>query len=120
MRSKSPTNGSSSMVRRKARVCFMPILRRLPRRSRQRNRRRLRVVRRRLSRASRAEGPMSDADYLTNQLLIAMPMMGDPNFAQPVTLIGDHSADCAPGLILNKPLSMRMSEIFDQLEIEIP
>ena len=63
---------------------------------------------------------MSDADYLTNQLLIAMPMMGDPNFAQTVTLICEHSADGALGLILNKPLSMRMSEIFDQLEIELP
>ena len=40
---------------------------------------------------------MSDADYLTNQLLIAMPMMGDPNFAQTVTLICEHSADGALG-----------------------
>ena len=63
---------------------------------------------------------MSEADYLTNQLLIAMPMMGDPNFAQTVTLICDHSADGALGLILNKPLPMRMSEIFEQLEIELP
>jgi putative transcriptional regulator len=63
---------------------------------------------------------MSEAEYLKNQLLIAMPMMGDPNFAQTVTLICEHSADGALGLILNKPLSMRMSEIFDQLEIEPP
>jgi putative transcriptional regulator len=63
---------------------------------------------------------MSDGDYLTNQLLIAMPMMGDPNFAQTVALICEHTARGALGLILNKPLSMRMSEIFDQLEIELP
>ena len=63
---------------------------------------------------------MSDADYLTNQLLIAMPMMGDPNFAQTVALICDHSQHGALGLILNKPLPMRMSEIFEQLEIELP
>jgi putative transcriptional regulator len=63
---------------------------------------------------------MSDSDYLTNQLLIAMPMMGDPNFAQTVALICEHSADGALGLILNKPLPMRMSEIFEQLEIELP
>src|SRR6202021_3284146 len=63
---------------------------------------------------------MSDADYLTNQLLIAMPPMGDPNFAQTVALACDHSALGALGLILNKPLPMRMSEIFEQLEIELP
>jgi putative transcriptional regulator len=63
---------------------------------------------------------MSDADYLTNQLLIAMPAMGDANFAQTVALVCDHSARGALGLILNKPLEMRMSEIFEQLEIELP
>jgi putative transcriptional regulator len=63
---------------------------------------------------------MSQADYLTNQLLIAMPTMGDPNFAQTVALICDHSPRGALGLILNKPLSMRMSEVFEQLEIEVP
>jgi len=62
---------------------------------------------------------MSDAGYLTNQLLIAMPAMGDPNFAQTVTLICDHSPRGALGLILNKPLQMRMGEIFAQLEISL-
>jgi putative transcriptional regulator len=62
---------------------------------------------------------MSDPGYLTNQLLIAMPAMGDPNFAQTVALICDHSARGALALILNKPLTMRMGEIFDQLEIKI-
>jgi len=63
---------------------------------------------------------MNDAGYLTNQLLIAMPTMGDPNFVQTVTLVCDHSARGALGLILNKPLPMRMGEIFEQLEIELP
>src|SRR6267154_1107069 len=62
---------------------------------------------------------MSDPGYLTNQLLIAMPYMGDPNFAQTVALICDHSSRGALGLILNKPLPMRMGEIFEQLEIEL-
>jgi putative transcriptional regulator len=62
---------------------------------------------------------MSDSGYLTNQLLIAMPSMGDPNFAQTVALVCDHSARGALGLILNKPLPMRMAEIFQQLEIEL-
>jgi len=49
---------------------------------------------------------ISDSGYLTNQLLIAMPAMGDPNFAQSVALVCDHNARGALGLILNKPLSM--------------
>ena len=48
-----------------------------------------------------------------------MPAMGDPNFAQTVALVCDHSSRGALGLIVNKPLPMRMSEIFEQLEIEI-
>jgi putative transcriptional regulator len=62
---------------------------------------------------------MSDAGYLTNQLLIAMPAMGDPNFSQTVALICDHSARGALGLIVNKPLTMNMAEIFAQLEITV-
>jgi putative transcriptional regulator len=63
--------------------------------------------------------PISDTGYLTNQLLIAMPAMGDPNFSQTVALICDHSSRGALALILNKPLPMRMGEIFEQLEIEL-
>jgi putative transcriptional regulator len=62
---------------------------------------------------------MNDEGYLTNQLLIAMPAMGDPNFAQTVALICDHSPRGALGLILNKPLQMRMGEVFQQLDIAI-
>jgi putative transcriptional regulator len=62
---------------------------------------------------------MNDRGYLTNQLLIAMPSMGDRNFSQTVSLICNHSENGALGIILNKPLPMRMGEIFEQLEIEL-
>jgi putative transcriptional regulator len=62
---------------------------------------------------------VSESSYLTNQLLIAMPSMGDPNFSQTVVLICDHSSESALGVIVNKPLPMRMAEIFEQLDIEI-
>jgi putative transcriptional regulator len=61
---------------------------------------------------------MTDSGFLTNQLLIAMPTMSDPNFAQTVTLVCDHNPRGALGLILNRPLSMRMGEVFDQLDIK--
>src|SRR4030081_3525689 len=63
---------------------------------------------------------ISDTGYLTNQLLIAMPAMGDPNFAQTVALVCDHSSRGALGLILNKPLPMRMGESFNRWKIELP
>ncbi len=62
---------------------------------------------------------MNEDGYLTNQLLIAMPAMGDPNFVQTVALVCDHSRHGALALIVNKPLPMRMGEIFDQLEIQV-
>jgi putative transcriptional regulator len=62
---------------------------------------------------------MTESGYLTNQLLIAMPAMSDPNFSRTVALVCEHSSRGALGLILNKPLPMRMGEVFDQLEINI-
>ena len=47
-----------------------------------------------------------------------MPAMADPNFTQTVALICDHSSRGALALILNKPLPMRMGEIFEQLAID--
>jgi putative transcriptional regulator len=60
---------------------------------------------------------MSESLYLTNQLLIAMPSMTDPNFAQSVAFVCEHSERGALALVLNKPLPMRMGEVFEQLEI---
>lgn len=61
---------------------------------------------------------MNASGYLTNQFLIAMPSMGDANFSQTVALVCDHGPRGALGLIVNKPLPMRMSEIFNQLDIQ--
>src|SRR5882672_1075884 len=77
------------------------------------------AVPRRAPASSMRSRTISESGYLTNQLLIAMPALGDPNFAQTVALVCDHSARGALGLIVNKPLPMRMGEIFEQLEIEL-
>ena len=55
---------------------------------------------------------------LTNQFLIAMPALGDPNFHQSVTLICEHTENGALGLIINRPLDLTLDEIFAQLSIE--
>lgn len=56
--------------------------------------------------------------YLTNQLLVAMPSLADPNFAQTVTLICEHTAKGALGIVLNRPLGMALGDVFRQLALE--
>ncbi len=60
---------------------------------------------------------MSDQRYLTNQLLIAMPSLADPNFSQTVTLVCEHSEHGALGIVLNRPLDMRLGEVLEQLTL---
>jgi putative transcriptional regulator len=54
---------------------------------------------------------------LTNHLLIAMPSLADPNFAQTVTLICEHSDKGALGIVLNKPLPMKLSDVLTQMKL---
>jgi putative transcriptional regulator len=58
------------------------------------------------------------ADYLNNQFLIAMPAMDDPNFAQTVTLVCEHSDRGALGIVINRTLPMTLGEVFDQLGLD--
>jgi putative transcriptional regulator len=58
------------------------------------------------------------ATFLTNQFLIAMPGMDDPNFAQTVTLVCEHSAHGALGIIINRPLTMDLGDVFAQLGLD--
>lgn len=55
---------------------------------------------------------------LTGKLLIAMPGMGDPRFAQSVVILCSHGPDGAMGLIVNKPApEVHLSDLLDQLGI---
>jgi putative transcriptional regulator len=55
---------------------------------------------------------------LTNHLLIAMPSLIDPNFAQTVAIICEHTTRGALGIVLNKPLPMRLSDVLSQMKLE--
>jgi putative transcriptional regulator len=57
---------------------------------------------------------------LTNHLLIAMPSLADPNFAQTVTVVCEHTDKGALGIVVNKPLPMKLSEVLMQLNIATP
>jgi len=54
---------------------------------------------------------------LSNQLLIAMPGMADPNFNSTVTLICEHNAEGALGVIVNRPMTLSLGGLFEQLAL---
>ena len=54
---------------------------------------------------------------LNNHLLIAMPGMADPNFSTTVTLVCEHNADGALGIVINRPTTLKLSGLFEQLEV---
>lgn len=54
---------------------------------------------------------------LTNHFLIAMPSLEDPNFARTVTFICVHNEDGALGIVINRPLTVNLAEVFEQMDI---
>lgn len=59
---------------------------------------------------------MSETSYLTNQFLIAMPALADPNFFQTVTYISEHNANGALGLVINRPLQLSLGQLLAHLD----
>ncbi|MCG5529431.1 YqgE/AlgH family protein [Halorhodospira halochloris] len=55
---------------------------------------------------------------LANHFLIAMPNLADPNFAHTVTLLCEHNAAGAMGLIINRPTEVKLCDLFEHLELE--
>ena len=62
---------------------------------------------------------MSRILSLTNQFLIAMPSLADPHFSQSVTYICEHNQEGALGIVINHPLDIQLSEVFQYMDIEI-
>eukprot|EP00119_Amphimedon_queenslandica_P021762 XP_019862181.1 PREDICTED: uncharacterized protein LOC109590742 [Amphimedon queenslandica] len=54
---------------------------------------------------------------LTDQFLIAMPGMIDPGFERTVALICAHNEEGAMGIVINRPIDMRFTEILSQMRI---
>ena len=61
---------------------------------------------------------MQSDGSLTNQLLIAMPGMPDPNFSTTVTLICEHNDDGALGIVINRPTTLKLGGLFEQLSVD--
>ncbi len=56
--------------------------------------------------------------FFANQLLVALPTLADPHFARSVTLICQHDADGAMGVVVNRSSDYTLGEILRQMEIE--
>jgi putative transcriptional regulator len=64
---------------------------------------------------------MSDASRinLTNQFLIAMPGMSDPTFAGSVIYLCEHTEKGALGLVINKPVDIKLKNLFEKVELSL-
>lgn len=62
--------------------------------------------------------PASRID-LTNQFLIAMPGMADENFAGTVVYLCEHSERGALGLVINKPIDIKLKNLFEKVELNL-
>ena len=56
---------------------------------------------------------------LTNQFLIAMPGMVDENFAGTVVYMCQHTEDGALGLVINKPIDIKLKNLFEKVELTL-
>ena len=56
---------------------------------------------------------------LTNQFLIAMPGMGDPTFAGSVVYLCEHTEKGALGLVINKPVDIKLKNLFEKVDLSL-
>ena len=61
-------------------------------------------------------GPRID---LTNKFLIAMPGMADDNFAGTVVYMCEHTERGALGLVINKPIDIKLRNLFEKVELSL-
>lgn len=58
------------------------------------------------------------SDSLKDHFLIAMPGLQDGIFAHSITYMCEHSDQGAMGIVVNRPLDLTYSDIFEHLEID--
>ena len=56
---------------------------------------------------------------LKRHFLIAMPAMADPHFANALTYVCEHNEEGALGIVVNKPIDMTLSTLFEQIDIPL-
>ena len=56
---------------------------------------------------------------LSHQFLIAMPAMVESTFAKSLIYICEHNEQGALGIIVNRPISLTLGELFDQIKVPL-
>ncbi len=56
---------------------------------------------------------------LTNQFLIAMPGMADDQFAGAVVYLCEHSDKGALGLVINRPIDIKLKNLFERVDLSL-
>ena len=56
---------------------------------------------------------------LTHHFLIAMPSMADPHFAHTLIYVCEHNEKGALGIVINKPIDMTLSALFEQINVPL-
>jgi putative transcriptional regulator len=56
---------------------------------------------------------------LTNQFLIAMPSMEDPNFDRTVVYVCEHSEKGAMGVVINRPMDLTLASLFNKIDLRL-
>ncbi len=56
---------------------------------------------------------------LTNQFLIAMPGMADDQFAGSVVYLCEHSDKGALGLVINRPIDIKLKNLFERVDLSL-
>lgn len=62
-------------------------------------------------------GQLDAPQSLAPGFVVAMPQLLDPNFARAVVLLASHDEDGAMGFVVNRPLSVRVSEVLEGLDM---
>lgn len=70
------------------------------------------------ARAESYNADMSNIN-LTHHFLIAMPAMTDPFFAKSLTYVCEHNDEGAMGIVVNRPISLTLSELFAQINMPL-
>ena len=60
-----------------------------------------------------------ESSCLAGHFLIAMPAMADPNFKGTVTYVCEHNERGALGVVVNRPTSLTMDSLFQQIAVEV-
>ena len=60
---------------------------------------------------------MAASINLTDHFLIAMPAMEDPYFAKSLVYVAEHSDQGTLGVIVNRPIDMTLSALFQRIEL---